>query len=68
MPINTSMNIWSRIASDMDIESHSPNDHLDPLNKTLAGFARQENKFQITGQPGKSCLLNHSKSIYQKPF
>jgi hypothetical protein len=36
MPVNTSMNRWNRIASNMDIETSSINKLSDPFNKTPA--------------------------------
>ncbi len=61
MPINTSMNIWSRIASNIDNETLSLNDDFDPFNKTLTEHSQLENKISTTRPPGKSCLLHQSK-------
>lgn len=54
MPINTSMNRWSSIASNMDIESASSSSPFDSFNKPSAERSRQGTKSQDTNKPDKS--------------
>ena len=54
MPINTSMNRWSRIASNMDIESVSSSGPFDTFSKQSAKRSLQCKKSKETEVPEKT--------------
>lgn len=54
MPINTSMNRWSRIASNVDIESVSSSGSFDSFNKQSAKRSHQCKRSKDTEVPEKS--------------
>lgn len=60
MPVNTSMNRWSRIASNMDIESTSLISQSDGFNKTSIEHSQHHKAVQSTKSISNSNLQQRS--------
>ena len=60
MPVNTSMNRWSRIASNIDIESTSLINLSDGFNKTSIEHSQHRKAVQCTKNISSSNLQQRS--------
>lgn len=66
MPINTSMNHWSRIASSMNIETLSLNHRIGTSNQTAAGNPQFGEKVTGTEQSNKPNLPRPSGDTFSE--
>ena len=60
MPLNTSIDLWSRIISNMNIQALSLDDDFTQLKKPVTEPSPHKNEVSATTQPGKSPLHNMS--------
>ncbi len=67
MPINTSMNRWSRIASNMDIESLSLNHRIGSSKQTSTGSPQFGKNITGTKQFSKTGLPRLSSDTLSNP-